>query len=276
MSSSTARLPGDPLIHETAIIDPSVRLGRDVSIGAYSIIGANTEIGDGSRIGPHVVIQGRAHIGRGNRIYQFASLGDEPQDKKYAGEESELFIGDGNTVREYCTINRGTADGGGRTVIGNNNWIMAYAHIAHDCNVGNDTILVNGASLAGHVEVGDYAILSAFVLAHQFCRIGRHSFAGPTAVLKHDLTPFTLASGNPAKTYSLNTKGLKRRGFSAELITALRHCYRQLVRKPRDGAGGKGGKNGESGPDLDQLAKRYPEVEEFIRFVQSSERGILR
>ncbi len=258
--------PGDGLIHATAVIAPSARLGRGVEVGPYSIIESDVEIGDGTRVGPHVVIRGRTRVGRDNRIYQFASLGDEPQDKKYAGEASELLVGDRNVVREYCTLNRGTADGGGKTLIGDDNWIMAYVHVAHDCIIGNHAIFANGSSLAGHVEVGDYAILSAFVLVHQFCRIGRHSFTGPATVLTQDLTPFTLASGQPAKTYSLNKEGLKRRGFDAELVTALRCCYRQLVRR---NGGGKV-------RDLGELARQYPEVGEFIRFVETSRRGILR
>ncbi len=270
MSLSADCSSDDVLIHETALVEPSARFGRGVSVGPYSIIGPHVEIGDNTEIGSHVVIRGRTRLGRDNRVYQFVSLGDEPQDKKYAGEASKLSIGNGNTIREYCTINRGTADGGGETVIGDDNWIMAYVHVAHDCIIGDHAILVNGASLAGHVTVGDYAILSAFVLVHQFCRIGRHSFTSRATVLTQDLTPFTLASGNPAKTYSLNKEGLRRQGFDRDLITALRRCYRQLVRKPR------AGKSGGEDWDLDELAAQYPEVEEFIRFVKSSRRGILR
>lgn len=260
------------MIHETAIVDPSAKLGAGVSVGAYSIIEAGVEIGDDTRIGPHVVIRGGTRIGRNNRIYQFVSLGDEPQDKKYEGESSELIIGDGNTIREYCTINRGTADGGGKTTVGNNNWIMAYVHVAHDCIVGDHTIFVNGAAIAGHVEIHDYAILSAFALVHQFCRVGRYAFVAPTTVLTKDLTPFTLASGavgNRAKTYSLNEEGLKRRGFNVGLIEALRYCYRRKVR---------GMASDESSSEkIAELTKRYPEVEEFIRFVDApSRRGILR
>ena len=251
-------------IHATAIVDPSACLGSGVEIGAYSIISADVEIGDHTRISPHVVVRGRTRIGRGNRIYQFASIGDEPQDKKYAGEASELLIGDRNVIREYCTINRGTADGGGKTVIGDDNWIMAYAHVAHDCLIGNHAVFANGASLAGHVEVGDHATLSAFVLVHQFCRVGKYSFAGPASRLTQDLAPFTLASGNPPKTYSLNKEGLRRHGFEPDLVTALRCCYKQLVRR-LDG-----------NCDLGKLAKRYPEVHEFIQFVESSRRGVLR
>ncbi len=272
--SSSARQPSDAgeAVHRTAVIDPSVRLGDGVSVGAYSIIGADVEIGDDTEIGPHVVIRGRTRIGCNNRVYQFVSLGDDPQDKKYEGESSELIIGDGNTIREYCTINRGTADGGGKTVIGDGNWMMAYVHVAHDCIVGDHTIFVNGAAVAGHVEVHDHAILSAFALVHQFCRVGRYAFIAPTTVLTKDLTPFTLASGsagNRAKTYSLNEEGLKRRGFNFELIEALRYCYRKRVR----GAP----LNRDDAEKIAQLAKRYPEVEEFVRFVDNpSKRGILR
>ena len=261
------------MIHETAIIDPSARLGGGVSIGAYGIIGANVEIGDNTHISSHVVVKGRTYIGRNCLIHQFASLGDAPQDKKYTGEESELFIGDDNVIREYCTINRGTANGGGKTVIGAGNWLMAYSHVAHDCVIGDHVVFSNGASVAGHVVIGDYAILSAFVLVHQFCRVGRYSFIGPATVLTQDLTPFTLASGNPAKTYSLNKEGLKRRGFSPALITALRGCYRELVRKPRAGSAAD---SEQQSFDLATLAKKYPEVKEFAQFVKSSQRGILR
>ena len=274
MSSSAEQLPAsDKAVHETAVIDPSVRLGEGVSVGPYSIIGADVEIGDATRIGPHVVIRGRTRIGRNNRVYQFVSLGDEPQDKKYGGESSELIIGDGNTIREYCTINRGTVDGGGKTVIGDRNWIMAYVHVAHDCIVGNRTVFVNGAAIAGHVEVHDDATLSAFALVHQFCRVGRYAFVAPTTVLTKDLTPFTLASGSTgsrARTYSLNEEGLRRRGFNADLVEALRYCYRRRVRGvPPD--------KDDEGDKVAELAKRYPEVEEFIRFIDNpSRRGILR
>ena len=252
-------------IHATALIDPSARLDSDIRVGAYSIIDSDVEIGSGTRINSHVVIRAGTRIGRDNHIFQFTSLGDAPQDKKYQGEESKLLIGDSNVIREYCTLNRGTANGGGKTVIGNGNWFMAYVHIAHDCVIGNHTIFANGSSLAGHVEVGDYAKLSAFVLVHQFCRVGRYSFTGPATVLTQDLTPFTLASGNPAKTYSLNKEGLKRSGFDAELVAALHHCYRQLVRR-----------RGDSGQNLGKLAQQFPEAKEFIRFVELSQRGVLR
>lgn len=253
-------------IDSTAIVDPSVNLGNGVSIGAYTVIGPGVEIGDDTRIGPHVVMQGPARIGKNNRIYQFASVGDDPQDKKYSGESSELCIGDNNVIREFCTINRGTAAGGGKTLIGNDNWIMAYVHIAHDCVVGNGTIFVNGAMLGGHARIDDYVILSANVLVQQFCRVGRHAFAARGVMLTKDLTPFTLAAGSPAKTLSLNKKGLQRHNFDPELVLALERCYKKKVRET----------NNPDIPDIDDHARQYPEVREFIQFIEGSGHGILR
>lgn len=216
------------MIHTTAVIAPGAQLGSDVEVGAYTVIGDGVEIGDGTRIGPHVVIEGRTRIGRGNRIFQFASLGAEPQDKKFAGEDSELVIGDGNTIREFVTINRGTAEGGGRTVIGDRNWIMAYVHIAHDCQVGNDIVFANNATLAGHVEVGDHAIFGGFTGVHQFCRIGAHAFTGMGSLINTDVPPFVIVAGDYARPRGINSEGLRRRGFDGERIAALRRAYRTL------------------------------------------------
>ncbi|GAB1394822.1 acyl-ACP--UDP-N-acetylglucosamine O-acyltransferase [Rhodocyclaceae bacterium] len=218
------------VIHPTALVDAGARLGENVEIGAYSVIGANVEIGDGTWIGPHVVINGPTKIGRENRIFQFASLGEEPQDKKYAGEPTTLEIGDRNTIREFCTFNRGTTQDVGATRVGNDNWIMAYVHIAHDCQVGNQTIFANNAQLAGHVQVGDWAILGGFTVVHQFVRIGAHSMTAMGTILLQDLPPYVTASGNPSAPHGINSEGLKRRGFSAEAIAALKRAYKALYR----------------------------------------------
>ena len=218
------------VIHPTALVDKAARLGTHVSVGAYSVIGADVEIGDGTRIGPHVVIEGPTKIGRDNQIFQFASLGAAPQDKKYAGEPTTLEIGDRNTIREFCTFNRGTAQDAGATRVGDDNWIMAYVHLAHDCQVGNQTIFANNAQLAGHVHVGDWAILGGFTVVHQFVRIGAHSMTGMGTILLLDLPPYVMASGNPSAPHGINSEGLKRRGFAPEAIAALRRAYKILYR----------------------------------------------
>lgn len=218
------------LVHPTALVDAGARLGENVEIGAYSVIGAGVEIGDGTWIGPHVVINGPTKIGRENRIFQFASLGEQPQDKKYAGEPTTLEIGDRNTIREFCTFNRGTVQDAGATRVGNDNWIMAYVHIAHDCQVGNQTIFANNAQLAGHVHVGDWAILGGFTVVHQFVRIGAHSMTAMGTILLQDLPPYVTAAGNPSAPHGINSEGLKRRGFSAEAIAALKRAYKALYR----------------------------------------------
>lgn len=217
-------------IHPTALIDRGARLGANVSVGAYSIIGADVEIGDGTWIGPHVVIEGPTRIGRDNRIFQFSSLGAMPQDKKYGGEPTRLEIGDRNVIREFCTFNRGTVQDAGVTRLGNDNWIMAYVHLAHDCQVGNHTIFANNAQLAGHVQVGDWAILGGFTVVHQFVRIGAHALTAMGTILLQDLPPYVTAAGNPAAPHGINAEGLKRRGFSADSIAALRRAYKTLYR----------------------------------------------
>ncbi len=217
-------------IHPTALVDASVRLGGNISIGAYSIVGADVEIGDGTWIGPHVVINGPTRIGRDNRIFQFTSLGEMPQDKKYAGEPTRLEIGDRNTIREFCTFNRGTLQDAEVTRVGNDNWIMAYVHLAHDCQVGDHTIFANNAQLAGHVHVGDWAILGGFTVVHQFVRLGAHCITGMGSILFQDVPPFVTAAGNPVAPHGINSEGLKRRGYSPETIAGLRRAYKTLYR----------------------------------------------
>jgi UDP-N-acetylglucosamine acyltransferase len=218
------------VIHPTALVDAGALLGDNVEIGAYSVIGAGVEIGDGTWIGPHVVINGPTKIGRENRIFQFSSLGEQPQDKKYAGEPTTLEIGDRNTIREFCTFNRGTVQDAGATRVGNDNWIMAYVHIAHDCQVGNQTIFANNAQLAGHVQVGDWAILGGFTVVHQFVRIGAHSMTAMGTILLQDLPPYVTAAGNPSAPHGINSEGLKRRGVSVEAVAELKRAYKALYR----------------------------------------------
>lgn len=261
--------PGQIVVmHASAIIDQSARLDDSVSVGAYSIIGAEVEIGSGTSIGPHVVINGPTVIGKDNRIFQFASIGEIPQDKKFAGERSTLEIGDRNIIREFVTFNRGTADGIGKTVIGSDNLFMAYCHVAHDCIVGNHTVFANAASLAGHVEVGDYAILGGFTTVHQFTRIGSEAFCGLSSAVVQDIPPFSTAAGNRARAIGINKEGLKRKGFTPELIRALHQSFRELLksRTPKKDAFEK----------LQPLCDQYPEVEEFVSFVRNSKRGIAR
>jgi UDP-N-acetylglucosamine acyltransferase len=218
------------LIDPRAIIDPTVRIGEGVSIGPYSVIGAGVEIGAGTWVGPHVVIEGPTRIGCDNRLFQFSSLGEIPQDTKYRGEDTLLEIGDRNVIREFCTINRGTVQGGGATRIGDDNWIMAYVHVAHDCRVGSRTIFANGASLAGHVFVGDYVVLGGFTLVHQFCRLGAHAFTAYASGIHKDVPPYITVRGQPAHPNGINSEGLRRRDFSEERIEHLRRAYKVLYR----------------------------------------------
>jgi len=218
------------MIHPSALVHPGARLGANVSVGAYSIIGEQVEIDSDTSIGPHVVIEGLTRIGKNNRIFQFCSIGAVPQDKKYAGEATRLEIGNGNTIREFCTLNCGTAQDAGVTRIGDDNWIMAYVHVAHDCQVGNHTIFANNAQLAGHVHVGDYAILGGFTGVHQFVRIGAHSFTAIATVVVHDLPPYVMAAGDTARPHGINTEGLRRRGFSSETLAAIKRAYKTLYK----------------------------------------------
>ncbi len=217
-------------IHPTAIVDSRASLAADVEVGPYTIIGADTEVGAGTRIGPHVVIGPHTRIGARNTFFQFSSIGEAPQDKKYNGEPTRLEIGDDNTIREFCTLNRGTSQDAGITRIGNNNWIMAYVHMAHDCQVGNHTIFANNAQIAGHVHVGDFAVLGGFTVVHQFCRIGAHSITAMGTILLQDLPPYVMASGNTAVPHGINSEGLRRRGFSADAIHAIKRAYKTLYK----------------------------------------------
>ena len=255
-------------IHPTAIVDPAARLAADVAVGAYSIVGPQVEVGAGTWIGAHVVLDGRLRIGPGNRIWHFASIGAPPQDKKYAGEDTAVEIGARNTIREYVTINRGTRHDAGVTRIGDDNWIMAYVHFAHDCQIGSHTIFANACQLAGHVWVGDWAIFGATTLVHQFVHIGAHAFTGMGTYLPQDLPPFVTAAGNMAKPYGINKEGLKRRGFSPEAIEGLKRAYRTLYRK---GLGLE-----EALRELESQAVACPPVREILDFLSKSRRGIIR
>ena len=256
------------MIHPKAIIEPGAKLAADVTVGAYALIGPQVEIGAGTSIGPHVVIEGRTRIGKGNRIWQFASIGAAPQDKKYAGEDTAVEIGDGNTIREFVTINRGTAGDAGVTRVGDDNWIMAYVHFAHDCQIGSHTIFANYSGVAGHVRVGDWAILGAATIAHQFVRIGEHSFTGMATLLDRDLPPYVGAAGNRAQPYGINTVGLRRRGFAQPTLDALKRAYKTIY---RSGLGAE-----EIRRELEAQAKACPEVRPLIDFLDSSKRGIVR
>ena len=218
------------MIHPTAIVHPGARLASDVAVGPYAVIGDEVEIDAGSSIGAHTVIQGPTRIGRDNRIFQFASLGEIPQDKKYRGERTALEIGNGNTIREFCTFNRGTVQDAGVTRVGDDNWIMAYVHIAHDCQVGSHTVFANNAQLAGHVHVGDHAILGGFTGVHQYVHVGAHVITAVGTVVLQDVPPFVTAAGNTAKPYGINAEGLKRRGYDAETIAQIKRAYKTLYR----------------------------------------------
>jgi UDP-N-acetylglucosamine acyltransferase len=257
-----------PAIHPTAIIDDGALLAAEVAVGPYSIVGAGVELGEGTWIGAHVVLDGRTRIGRRNRIFHFASIGAPPQDKKYAGEDTAVEIGDGNVIREYVTINRGTALDAGVTRIGSDNWIMAYVHFAHDCQIGSHSIFANACQLAGHVTVGDWAIFGATTLVHQFVHIGAHAFTGMGTYLPQDLPPFVTAAGNMARPYGINSEGLKRRGFSPETINGLKQAYRTLYRR---GLGLE-----EARRELESQAEDCPPVREILDFLAKSKRGIIR
>ena len=257
------------MIDPTAIIHPEANIDTDVKVGAYSVIGENVSIASGTIIEPHVVINGPTKIGKNNTIASFCSLGGDPQDKKFQGEaESILEIGNDNTIREYVSINRGTGDGGGKTILGDNNWIMAYVHIAHDCLVGSNTIFANNATLAGHVTIDDHAILGGFTGVHQFCRIGSYSFSAISSVIVKDVPPYVLVSGNTAKPSGLNREGLKRHGFNNESINTLRKAYKAVYRE---------GLILKDALDvLTQLSKESEKVELMRSFIAASERGIVR
>jgi UDP-N-acetylglucosamine acyltransferase len=252
-----------------ALIDPKAELDSDVSVGPYSVIGPNVQIAAGTWIGPHVVIKGPTQIGRDNKIYQFTSLGEDPQDKKYRGElETRLVIGERNEIREFCTMNRGTVQGGGMTRIGDDNWIMAYCHIAHDCYVGSQTIFANGASLAGHVRIADYVVLGGFTLVYQFCTMGMHSFSGASTLVLKDVPPFVTVWGNRAEAYGINKEGLRRRDFSSDTIRALYQAYKIIYKQNYTIE--------QAIENLQELSNNYPEVAQMVAFLQQSKRGIVR
>lgn len=256
------------MIHPSAQIDPGASIGADVHVGAFSVVGADVSIGDGTRIGPHCVLQGPTRIGRDNRIHAFAAIGGDPQDMKFRGEHAELVIGDRNQIREFVTINRGTGGGGGVTTIGHDNWIQAYAHIAHDCRLGDRIILSNNATLAGHVEVGDHAILSGFAGVHQFCRIGAHAFIGMGCLVNGDVPPFVMVADEYGRPRGINAEGLKRRGFEPERVAAIKRAYRMLYvsRLPRE----------EAIETLRAAAQDSDDVRAFVDFITSAQRPLAR
>jgi UDP-N-acetylglucosamine acyltransferase len=256
------------MIHSTALIDPSSSLHPSVSIGAYTIIGADVHIGEGTEIGPHCVITGPCTIGKNNKIHSHAALGGDPQDKKFHGERCELVIGDNNTIREFTTFSRGTADGGGVTRLGNDNWIMAYVHIAHDCIIGDHTIFANNASLAGHAIVGDWVIFGGFSGAHQFCKIGDHAFIGMGSLVNADVPPFVTTSAQYAEPRAINAEGLKRRGFSPERIKQIKAAYRAVFMSGKPLA--------EAKLELAEMARESEDVRQMLDFIEASTRGILR
>jgi UDP-N-acetylglucosamine acyltransferase len=257
------------MIHPTALIDPSAVIGANVSIGAYSVIGAEVEIGDGTQIGPHVVIEGPTRIGRDNRITQFASIGGSPQDKKFAGERTELVIGDRNLIREFVTINRGTGDGGGITQIGDDNWLLAYVHIAHDCRIGSHVVFSNYAALAGHVEIGDWTILAGYSGVHQFCKVGSHAFIAMGCLVGSDVPPFVMmANEQKGRPRGINSEGLKRRGFEAPRIAAIKRAYRTLYMT--------GLSLPEAREQLAEQAQTSDDVRAMLEFLEKSERTLAR
>ena len=256
------------LVHPTAIVHADAKLGANVAIGAYSIIGAQVEIGDGTTIGSHTVVEGPTRIGCDNRIGTFNALGGPPQDKKYAGEPTWLEIGDRNTIREYCSLNRGTGKEGGVTRIGSDNWIMAYVHVAHDCHIGDNTVLANNSQLAGHVHIGDWAILGGFTGVHQFVHIGAQVMIGGGTMLRQDVPPYITVAGNPPKAFGVNTEGLRRRGFTPHAIDAVQRAYRTLYRNGLSLAAAQA--------ELERQAGTTPEVELIVAFLKAATRGIVR
>ena len=256
------------MIHPTAIVDPNASLGDGVSVGAYAVIGKDVVIGSGTTIGSHVVIEGPTRIGRNNRFFPHSSIGAAPQDKKYAEEATTLEIGDRNTIREFCTLNRGTVQDAGATRVGNDNWIMAYVHLAHDCQVGDGTIFANNSQLAGHVHIGNHAILGGFTVVHQFVHIGAHSLTAMGTILLQDLPPYVTAAGNTAQPHGINSEGLRRRGFTAAEIAHIKSAYKTMYK---------------SGLSLEQArteianrAESEPELSVLATFLSRAGRGIIR
>jgi UDP-N-acetylglucosamine acyltransferase len=255
-------------IHSTAIVDKHARLHASVTVGPYTVIDGNVEVGEGTTIGAHNVITGHTKIGRDNRIFHFCSIGEANQDKKYKGEPTRVEIGDGNTIREYCSINRGTVQEGGVTRVGDDNWIMAYCHVAHDCQVGSHTVFANHATLAGHVDIGDWTILGGFVGVHQFVKVGAHVMAGISSVITQDVPPFMTIAGQPCAPHGINSEGLKRRGFTPESIAALKKAYKTLYKSGLPLA--------EARARIEKQAAESPEVRPLAEFLATSTRGILR
>lgn len=260
-------------IHPSALIDPKANLDSSVEVGAYSIIGPHVSIGAGSKIGPHVVIDGHTSIGCDNTFFQFSSIGAAPQDKKYAGEPTRLEIGDRNVIREFCTFNLGTIQDAGVTRLGNDNWIMAYVHLAHDCQIGNNVIFANNAALAGHVHIGDWVILGGFSNIHQFCKVGSHAMVGMSTSLTQDVPPFVMLNGNPASAHGINVEGLKRRGFNREQITAVRQAYKLLY---KSGLTLEQAKSALDQELLSLTVEQIPHVQLIRDFLDATTRGIVR
>jgi UDP-N-acetylglucosamine acyltransferase len=256
------------VIDPKALVSPQARLAADVAVGPFTVIGPDVEIGAGSWIGPHVVINGPTKIGANNKIFQFASLGDAPQDKKYAGEPTRLEIGDRNVFRESCTVNRGTAQDKGVTRIGDDNLFMAYSHVAHDCQLGSKLVLANLSTLGGHVEIGDWVIMGGLSAVHQHCKIGAHAFIANNAAVTRDVPPYVMAVGQPAEPHSVNSEGLKRRGFTPEQIRNIRRAYRLLYRS--------GTKLAQALEQLSASAESQPELRPFVEFIKRSTRSIVR
>jgi UDP-N-acetylglucosamine acyltransferase len=256
------------MIDSRAVISPQAHIGADVTIGPFSIIGADVVIGDGTWIGPHVVINGPTRLGTGNKVFQFASLGDAPQDKKYAGEPTRLEIGDRNVFRESVTVNRGTTHDKGVTRIGNDNLLMAYSHVAHDCNLGNQIVMANCATLGGHVEVGDWVTMGGLSAVHQFTKIGAYCFLAHNAAVTRDVPPYIMAVGRPAVPHSVNSVGLQRRGFTKDQVLNIRRAYRVLYRS--------GLKLNAAMEELEKAAVTQEEIRPFVEFIKRSERSIVR
>jgi len=257
------------MIHPTAVVDPKAELDQGVEIGPYSIVGHDVSIGEGTRVGPHVVIREGTIIGKRCRIFQFSSIGEAPQAVAYKGERTALIIGDDNVIRECVTLHRGTIKGGGKTVIGDRNFFMAYSHVAHDCQIGNQVVLANGATLAGHILIEDYAVIGGLAAVHQFCRIGEHAFVSGVTGVVLDIPPYMLAAGSRAKLFGLNTVGLKRQKFREETIRALKTAYRIIFRT------GLTREKAIKAVEESEIS-RLPEVEHLLRFIQQTKRGICR
>jgi UDP-N-acetylglucosamine acyltransferase len=255
-------------IHPTAVVHPAARVAADAEIGPFCVVGEHVEIGTGTVLGAHVVVAGHTRLGRNNRVFPFASLGERPQDKKYGGEPTRLEIGDGNTIRECCTLNTGTVQDVGVTRLGNGNWIMAYVHVAHDCQIGSDIVLANGVQLAGHVEIGDCAILGGGTLVHQFCRVGAHAFTAGGSVVLRDVPPYVMAGGNSAQPHGINSEGLKRHRFSGDEIEAIRRAYKTLYRTSLG--------FDEARAAIREQAREAAPLQVLAQFLDTTQRGIVR